>query len=106
SEGGFTSFLSVNYVNGYQNTLFTPSVPIASFVTEDLYLSYAFGKDLPYALANLRIDLSVQNLTDKAPPYAALSPATLLPGQKFLTYDSANASPIGRLVAVQLTKRW
>lgn len=104
SDRGFTTLLSVNYVNGYDNTLFTPSVPIASWVTEDLYLGYSFGKDLPYTLANLRLDLSVQNLTDRAPPYATLPP--LLPGLALPAYDSANASPIGRVIAMHLTKQW
>lgn len=104
---GFTSMLSVNYVNSYENTLFTPAVPISSWVTEDVYLGYDFGKaQSSYALRNLRLAVTIQNLTNRQPPYATLPPLNLLPGQHPVPYDSANASPLGRLIAVQLTKRW
>jgi hypothetical protein len=106
-KGGFTGMLSVNYVSSYENTLFTPAVPISSWVTEDVYLGYDFGKAQPaYALRNLRLAVTIQNLTNRQPPYATLPPLNLLPGQNPVPYDSANAAPLGRLIAVQLTKRW
>lgn len=107
SNWGLTGMLSVNYVNAYDNTLFTPSVPIASWVTEDLFLGYDFGQSqTSFALRGLRLDLTVQNLANREPPFATLPTLNLLPGQKPVPYDSANASPIGRLIGVQLTKRW
>lgn len=47
---------------------------------------------------NLSLSLTVQNLLDTDPPFYD-SPLAV-------GYDPANADPIGRLVAVQLSKRW
>ena len=102
----YAAQLSLNYANSYDNSLFTPAHPIDSWLTEDLFLSYSGGTDSPLLLHNLRVTLSVQNITDKKPPFIALPPEYLLPGQKPLPYDSVNASPIGRFISMQLSKQW
>ncbi len=106
-RAGFGAMFSLSYVSSYQNSLLTPPQTIDSWTTGDLYLSYDTGAaqsaDL---LKSLRVALSVLNLTDKRPPYATLSPSALLPGQSALPYDSANASPIGRVISLQVSKRW
>jgi outer membrane receptor protein involved in Fe transport len=103
---GFSAMFSLNYVGSYENTLFTPPTDVSSWVTGDLYLSYALGAMQSDLLNGLRVALSATNLTDKTPPYAPLPPTSLRPGQVSIPYDSANASPVGRVIALQVSKRW
>jgi outer membrane receptor protein involved in Fe transport len=102
----FTSGITINYVNAYQNTLFTPSQTIASWTTANFYLTYDAGAAPAYPVRNLRISLSVQNLADQRPPYLRIPAQDLLPGQNAIPFDGTNASPVGRFVAVQITKDW
>jgi iron complex outermembrane receptor protein len=103
--GSFTAAVTVNYVNGYQNSLITPQQRIASWTTGDLYLGYNTGKVASARLLeNLTVALSVQNVTNQAPPYAQVAPN--IPGENFIPFDPTNASPVGRLIALQLKKRW
>jgi iron complex outermembrane recepter protein len=98
--------LTLNYVNPYRNTLFTPSERINAWTTADLYLGYATeSRTSPY-LDNLQVGLSVQNLTDQKPPYLQIPGAYLAPGRSAIPYDGANASPVGRLISLQFKKRW
>jgi hypothetical protein len=46
----------------------------------------------------------MQNIMNTKPPYVLLPAADLLPGENPVPYDPVNASPIGRLIAVQITK--
>ena len=102
----FTSGITINYVNAYQNTLFTPSQTIASWTTANFYLTYDAGAAPAYPVRNLRISLSVQNLADQRPPYLRIPAQDLLPRQNAIPFDGTNASPVGRFVAVQITKDW
>jgi iron complex outermembrane receptor protein len=102
---GFTATVTVNYVNGYQNSLITPQQRIASWTTGDLYLGYNTGRVASVRLLeNLTVALSVQNVTNQAPPYAQVAPN--IPGENFIPFDPTNASPVGRLIALQLKKSW
>jgi iron complex outermembrane receptor protein len=105
SQSGVTSALKVNYTGSYTDNLMTPSGTIGSWSTVDLYLGYKPPVDTgPAALQGLSIALSVQNIANKRPPYVEFG--DLLPGQNPIPFDPVNASPIGRLVALQLTKVW
>jgi iron complex outermembrane receptor protein len=106
SKGGFKSLVTINYVNAYDNTQFTPAQKIASWTTADAYVSYQTGEGTRFLASNLTVALSVQNLANRIPPYAAPFPGNFFPGTNPPPYDSANASPIGRLIAVSLLKRW
>jgi outer membrane receptor protein involved in Fe transport len=71
-----------------------------SFTTVDL--SFRFdGSDLASSgfLDGFTAVLSVQNLLDEDPP---LFPNSL----QGVLYDTANASPVGRFVAIQFVKAW
>jgi len=103
---GFTSSITINYANAYQNTLFTPSQTIGSWTTANFYLSYNTGSATSYLARNLKIALSVQNLADRRPPYLRIPAADLPPRQNAIPFDGANASPVGRLVSLQVTKGW
>jgi hypothetical protein len=106
ARDGFTSSITINYVNAYQNTLFTPSQTIGSWTTANFYLSYNTGSATSYLTRNLKIALSVQNLADQRPPYLQIPAADLPPRQNAIPFDGANASPVGRLVSLQVTKGW
>lgn len=103
SRDGFTAAATLNYTGSYSDNLVAPSVRIGSWITADAYFSYATGTTAASAyLQNLRVSLTVQNVADTKPPFVVI-PA-LLPGQNPIPYDAVNASPVGRLIAVQLTK--
>jgi iron complex outermembrane receptor protein len=104
---GFSAVATVNYVSSYENTLFTPAQRVDSWTTGDLYFGYNSGETAPfYMLKNLKIALSIQNFTNRRPPYVQIPASDLEPGETFIPYDAANASPVGRLIALQLTKHW
>lgn len=99
--GHLTATAIVNYQDGGIDTATVPNRPIASLATIDLNLTYGF----PAAagpLAGVDLTLAAQNLFNRAPPYA-LGPATTVQG---VFYDSVNASPIGRVIAFNVRKRF
>jgi iron complex outermembrane recepter protein len=104
TRGPLTVSASINYVNSYQNSLFTPSEPIGSWTTADLYLGYKMGEAAPWPLRQLAVALSVVNVTDAHPPRVQI-PAGVA-GESVTPFDPANASPIGRMISLSLGKRW
>jgi iron complex outermembrane receptor protein len=84
--------VNANRIGGYDDSTITPFGQVDAYSTVDLNVHYDFGRGLAATLA-------VTNLFDASPPYivnaAALS-----------HYDAANASPLGRLIAVEIVKRW
>jgi iron complex outermembrane recepter protein len=102
----FAASLFVNYVNSYQNLLFTPPQGVGSFATADLFLSYKSGEAPPMYLArNLTISLSINNIADKKPPYVQI-PGVDLSGGTPIPFDPTNASPVGRLITLSVIKHW
>jgi iron complex outermembrane receptor protein len=107
SRAGFSSMVSINHTNSYDNTLFSSSQKIDSWTTVDLYLGYDTGMVSPtYILQNVRLGVSVQNIADRRPPFVQIPADQLLQGQGGIPFDPANASPVGRLIAFQVAKRW
>jgi outer membrane receptor protein involved in Fe transport len=100
----FQAALGVNFQNSYRNHLFDPATHIDSWTTVDLALFYGDNTRPSKGsfLNGFRIGLSVQNLFDVPPPHISVPPAFGLdPG-----FDGTNASPLGRVIAAQVTKRW
>ena len=106
SQGGFTGSAFVNYVNSYPNQLFTPSQRIGAFTTGNLFFSYKTDGTGTSLLRNLTVSLSVDNVTNEKPPYAQIPQVDLNPGQLVIPFDPGNASPVGRLVSLAVSKRW
>jgi iron complex outermembrane recepter protein len=106
SKNGFMSRLGINYVSSYSNTLFAAPETIGSWTTADLYAGYDTGSRESIFLDNLKIGLSVQNVFDRRPPNVQIPTEDLLPGRSAIPFDGANASPVGRVILLQLTKRW
>jgi iron complex outermembrane recepter protein len=107
TQAGFTAALAINYVSAYDNSLTTPRQAIDAWTTGDLYFSYDANDAASSAwMRGTRISLSIQNVTNEEPPYAQIPPEFLLPGANPLPFDPTNASPLGRFIALQVTKHW
>ncbi len=100
TRGGFGAALFVNYVDGYTNKTTAAPERVRSWTTFDLNLSYRFERERG-PLHGLRIALNATNLFDSKPPYVAYFVGTATSG-----YDPENANPLGRVVALQVTKSW
>jgi iron complex outermembrane receptor protein len=93
---GITSY--VNFANSYRDTLSVPNRSIASWTTVDLQLSYETGGDNLGWLGNMRFSLNAQNLFDTYPPF--------LNNPQGVGYDQENADLYGRIVSLDVRKRW
>ena len=102
SNNGFAANLFVNYVNDYKVSDDIDAARIESWTTVDLSLSYDMQQRWKGALLNDTIfRLSVINLFDQDPPSAPINS-----GFQIVGYDPTNASPLGRFIALQVTKRF
>jgi hypothetical protein len=99
SIGGFETTAFVNYTASYQDPTTQPAVPVASWTTIDLSLRY----DLERAgarswLRGMQASVTAQNVLNRNPPFVN--------NPNGLNFDPSNANPFGRIVAIQLTKKW
>ncbi|HEX7115088.1 MAG TPA: TonB-dependent receptor [Steroidobacter sp.] len=101
ARGGWTFNSFVHRRNSYIDNRLNEIVGIDSHVTVDVNLTYRFGEG-EGALANTTLSLSSINVLDEDPPRAAVRG----PGYYDLGFDSTNASPLGRVVTLDLSKRW
>jgi len=92
----FSGALFVNYLDGYRNTLVTPEQPVGAWTTVDLQFGFR-----PALVSGLTLSLSVTNLLDEDPPHLVYAV-----GSNTIGYDVENASPLGRLVSLQVSKQW
>jgi iron complex outermembrane recepter protein len=83
----------VNYTGEYQNPN-NLAQRVDPFVTVDLHVSYS--PQLDGWLQGSRLTLIAENALDEEPPLYLFSPG----------YDKANASPLGRVVSINLRKAW
>ena len=100
TRGRATLAAYLNYVDDYLNNGLTPAEPVHSWTTLDLQLGYRLGGESG-PLRGVSLSLSVTNLFDRAPPYVNNRTAFSASG-----FDPENASPLGRMIAVQLVKSW
>lgn len=100
SRGGIELSSFVNHVGGYTNQTVTPARKVASWTTVDLQLAYRFP-ETGRALAGTRIALSISNLFDRPPPFVENFTGLSASG-----FDPEKASPIGRMISLQLVKQW
>jgi outer membrane receptor protein involved in Fe transport len=99
SRGSLSSILTANYAHSYTDTAGLVDRPVDSYTTIDAVARYSFAS-ADNALSNgLSLSLNAINLFDEKPPYVAL-------GGRGANYDAANASPLGRMVSLQIAKRW
>jgi iron complex outermembrane recepter protein len=107
TQAGFTAALSINRVSGYDNSLVTPRQPIDAWTTGNLYFSYDTNEGVATGwMRGVRISLSIQNVTNEEPPYVQIPAEFLLPEVNPVPFDPTNASPLGRFIALQVSKHW
>ena len=106
TRGAVGAEVSLSYVSGYRDEFTTPSSPISSWTTADVHVSYRVPEAVSSAiLRGITVALTVENVTNEKPPYVAI-PLAVTGGAPPIPYDPANASPVGRLVSLQINKRW
>ena len=98
-NGGFSASIFANHTSGVVSARGLMTQQIASFTTFDATLRYETAPGQG-ALSGVEIDLSAQNLFNRAPPLYTPSSPTYEP------YDSTNYSAIGRYVSVSVAKHW
>lgn len=96
ARGDFGATLGVNYVDAYRDAV---GKTVESWTTTDLQVRWQ-APALQGPLRGLTLIASVQNLFDVAPPFYDA------PAPQNVGYDAANADPLGRVVSLQLSKRW
>jgi outer membrane cobalamin receptor len=102
SRGGLSSTVVVNYSDDYVNDSLLEDVPVSSWTTIDLNVSYDFGAAPRLSfLAGAKVGVSVDNLLDRDPPRAD-GPVFAPP----IGFDVFNADAMGRFITARLTKRW
>lgn len=94
-----SSSLNVNFSDAYTDTTGLVDRPVRAYTTVDMVTRYAFAPGSAGLLDGLSVSLNAVNLFDEQPPYIASS-------GRGAHYDPANASPLGRMLSLQLTKRW
>jgi iron complex outermembrane recepter protein len=100
-HAGLGAALYINYADSYRNTD-AERTRIDSWLTLDAQLHYNIVRTAGGPFAGTRLVLSVQNLLDEDPPFVLSQGSPIAhPG-----YDSVNASPLGRFVALELKKAW
>ncbi|MDB5581650.1 MAG: TonB-dependent receptor [Bradyrhizobium sp.] len=100
ARGAFDAGLTLNHVPSYSNDFVQPADGVSSWTTLDLYLGYKSPANKG-PLRGIRIGLTATNLGDASPPFVQ-GPV----GGFNIGYDPANASPVGRVIAIQVTKQW
>lgn len=101
--GGWATNLFVNHTDSYvDNRILITPVDVDAYTTVDLRLSYNFSALFKEgALSGVTVALGALNLADEEPPQTRVNvPAT------DLGFDPTNASPLGRLISIELTKTW
>ena len=99
--GAWDSWLFLNFVNAYTNTETTPAQRVRSYTTLDLNVTYHFGLAFQAScLQQMRLSLNVINVANTDPPYVRIPIGPNGGGG----IDPNAASPLGRLVSVQLQK--
>lgn len=103
SHSGFTASVFLNHTGGYTDNVVVPEADVDSWTTADVTLSFDTQERFNSRfLNNVRLALSVQNIFDEDPPTIQAT----APGFNSIGYDPANAAPLNRFVAVQITKAW
>lgn len=101
SRNGLNIAAYLNYVDGSEDA--ASGIEIGSFTTVDLQISYRLPRVGLAALRSTRLSLGAFNLFDRNPPRL---PEELLVASAFAGYDSANASPFGRVLTARVVLDW
>ena len=95
SRGALSAFVAGNFVDGYKDDASVPAREIGAFVTADLNIGYAPTSG---PLSGFRFSINVENVFDVDPPFVDRSNG--------FGFDAANASPFGRIAAIEIRRSW
>ncbi len=93
----WSAAITANYANGYRDTLSSPNRDVDSQTTWDLRLARTW-RQRDTAGAGLQLSLNVINALDQDPPFVN--------NPTGYAFDASNASPLGRVVSLELRQRW
>lgn len=96
---GWGTLVAANFTNSYRDTASIPQRRIDAWTTIDLQLRYDFPDAARYGLRGTRIELNARNVFNIDPPFLNNQAA-------YIGYDQENADPYGRLLSLQLSKKW
>jgi len=102
SYEGFTTNITVNYVDSYLNDQIEPNAPVDSWTTINLTLSYDTGDRFGGWMEGAVFSLSALNLFNQDPPFIEAGLQT----NSRIFYDPNAANPRGRVLSFQITKQW
>ncbi len=100
--GPFTTRVSFDHVNEYDNPATIPTQKVDSWTTFDLSVQFN-GDDIGWLGSfgdGLSVTLDITNISDEDPPYVDFAPS----GNGGGGWDPAAADPTGRLLAISLRK--
>jgi len=101
--GAWHSMLGMTYVGSYTNDAITPHEGVSDYTPVDLRVTYRVPESGAYnLLGGMTIGLEARNILDEDPPYVNLAPS----GNGSGGYDATASNPIGRLLALTLSKNW
>ena len=102
NDNGLSVSTFVNYTDSYTDRVSFPERKIDSYTTIDLNIAYNTGENFSkLGLNNTVISLNVLNIFDEDPPFVNNNALFSTIG-----FDPANANPLGRFVAFNITKKW
>jgi iron complex outermembrane recepter protein len=97
------SMLGVTYVGSYTNDAIVPRERVSSYTPVDLRVTYSVPPASAFnLLGGMIIGIEARNLFDEDPPYVNLAPSINGSGG----YDATATNPIGRLLALTLSRNW
>lgn len=96
----FTGNVFMDYRPPHSDHRFAEAATVKSYTTADARVAYRFPKSAG-PLNGLEIGLTANNLFDEKPPY--VRPATT---NAWPSYDPTNSSILGRVIAIDLRKKW
>jgi iron complex outermembrane receptor protein len=106
--GALTLAGYLNYANDYEiDQVLLPIgvsssyTDIDSYTTVDLAVHYDFGEDAGSILDGLGLTVSAQNVFDADPPFVVNTSSTAS-----IKFDPSNASPLGRVLQFEVSKKF
>jgi outer membrane receptor protein involved in Fe transport len=105
ARGGLDATIAVNYVDDYRNPFSASGESVESWTTWDMRVDFELTQ-VGEVLNDSSLSLSIQNIFDRDPPFAATSDVPGLGLSTSVGFDNANANPVGRFIAIELSKRW
>lgn len=98
---GWSANVFVNHTDSYTDTRFVTRPDVDAYTTVDTRVAYDFSNAFENSFfSGLTVAVSAQNVLDEDPPSV-----------RFLSgadsgFDSTNADPLGRFIALEISKTW